>query len=362
MCQSLPQQLQCCHRLVTTAAALPPQQPRPRCRRVVATAAATLPLHCYHSSHVAATAAALPPQQPCCRRCVIATAGRCCQSALPLSRLLVPSLPQQQQRYHCVLAAAARHLHSSRVVNIESLPKQCITNTVVTLLPSHCHHSSHNIAILLSTQQPRHYHSSCNAALALLSQQQRCCLRSHVATLALLPQQHVAATGRCRHCVSQQPCCRRCVVATAAATLPSCCCRSSALPPQQPCCCRHIFATAAHRQHSSRVAAIISLPQQPQHCPPVVDTAATLLPQKLRCRRCIAATAAAALPLHCCHSSCVATIASFPLQPQHHCCVAVTAAESPPITSLFLTTSVLTLRSFICMRCCDHDCLPPPSS
>ena len=85
---SSPQQWQCCHCVVTTAAVLLPQQPCRLCRRVVATAATMLPLRCCHSSRVPATAAALPSL-------------RCCHSSP--NAAVASSSPQQ----HVAATAAA---------------------------------------------------------------------------------------------------------------------------------------------------------------------------------------------------------------------------------------------------------------
>ena len=136
-----------------------------------------------------------------------------------------------------------------------------------------------------------------------------------------------------------------CVAATAAASLPSCCCHSSTSLPQ---CVTAVMCRSSH------VAVVALLPQQWQRCCRVV--AAALPPQQHRCRRIVAllpqqhmSYTVAALPLshrsyssgkaafslltqqpRCHHSSRVATVSSPPQQPQRCRRVVATAAATPP--------------------------------
>jgi hypothetical protein len=139
-----------------------------------------------------------------------------------------------------------------------------------------------------------------------------------------MPPQRIAAVV-C-HSVPQQPCCRRRIATTAAATLTLRCCHNVAatavlLPSRS--------RIVARCRHSSRLTAIVSLTQQPRRCSPLVAAAAVLLPQQLRrCRHVVAtaavpqqprrvvATAAVMLPSRCCRSV-AATAALLPL----HCCI-----------------------------------------
>ncbi len=150
---------------------------------IIATATATPPLRCRHSSRVAAIAlppqqATSPQQQPRCHRCIAATAD----ATLPHVVATAAALPQQQLccRRSVVATAAATLLsccrHSSRVAaTVAMLPPSC-----------RCHDSG------LLPQQLHHRHVAVTAAT--LPQQQR------VVTVALPPQQ----PRRCLMSLQQQ--------------------------------------------------------------------------------------------------------------------------------------------------------------
>ena len=93
-------------------------------------------------------------------------------------------------------------------------------------------------------------------------------------------------------------------------------------------------------QHSSHIAATAAM-LPPSHCRHSSrGAAAVLLPQQQQCHHCIVATIAMTPKSRCCHIS------------------RVTANHLPPLDNKCVDAEIFCL----CMRRCDHDHLPPPSS